>query len=101
MKAIVFISFFLIGSTSCVFAQDNMIKQDSLAVKAKSKKQIYIDNYIANFPYKNSDIYAVIKQSHLWDTTGVAPLINVNTISVNRKPMIKIDYKPAREIERK
>ncbi len=46
-----------------MFAQRNTANLDSLAARPKSKKQIYIDNYIANFPYKNSDIYEVIKQT--------------------------------------
>ncbi len=84
MKTIIVISLFLIGATSSLFAQSNSNKTDSLCTKTKSKKQIYIDNYISNFPYKNSDIYEVIKQAHLWDTTGLVPVINTNTISMNR-----------------
>jgi hypothetical protein len=91
MKTIIVISFLLISTTLSVFAQTNMSNQDSLTTKPKSKKQIYIDNYIANFPYKNTDIYEVIKQTNLWDTTGVVPVINVNTISVNRKPKVAKD----------
>ena len=85
MKSIIVISFFLIGTASSVFAQTKTANQDSLASKPKSKKQIYIDNYIANFPYKNSDIYEVIKQTQLWDTTGTVPVISANTIAVNRQ----------------
>lgn len=44
-----------------------------------------MENYIANFPYKNSDIYEVIKQTQLWDTTGTVPVISANTIAVNRQ----------------
>lgn len=84
MKAIIVISFFLISTASSVFAQRNKPNPDSLAVKSKSKKQIYIDNYIANFTYKNSDIYEVIKQTQLWDTTATVPVISANTIMVNR-----------------
>lgn len=99
MKAILVLSSFLITTTSSLFAQNISNKTDSLSAKSKSKKQIYIDNYIANFPYKNSDIYEVIKQTNLWDTTGVVPVINVNTISVNRKPIVAKDNKL--EIEQK
>jgi hypothetical protein len=84
MKKIIFRLSFLIVTTSFAFAQNNTISQDSLATKPKTKKQIYIENYIANFPYKNTDIYEVIKQRNLWDTTGVVPVINAHTISINR-----------------
>jgi len=89
MKAIIVISFFLISTASSVFAQRNTFNPDSLDAKPKSKKQIYIENYIANFPYKNSDIYEVIKQTNLWDTTGTVPVISANTISANLKPKIQ------------
>ena len=49
----------------------------------KTKKQEYIENYIANFPYKNSEIYPVICNISLWDTSGSVPLININTIMMN------------------
>jgi hypothetical protein len=91
MKAIIVISFLLISTASSVFARTNTSNQDSLASKPKSKKQIYIDNYIANFHYKNSDIYEVIKQTQLRDTTGTVPVINANTISANLKPKIYIE----------
>ena len=75
---------FILCFTFNALAQSNSINTDSISAKPKTKKQIYIDNYIANFPYKNSDIYGVIKQRNLWDTTGVVPVINANTISINR-----------------
>jgi hypothetical protein len=49
----------------------------------KTKKQEYIENYIANFPYKNSEIYPVICNISLWDTSGSVPVININTIKMN------------------
>ena len=49
----------------------------------KTKKQEYIENYIANFPYKNSEIYPVICNFSLWDTSGSVPVININTIMMN------------------
>ena len=49
----------------------------------KTKKQEYIENYIANFPYKNSEIYPVICNISLWDTSGSVPVININTIMMN------------------
>jgi hypothetical protein len=49
----------------------------------KTKKQEYIENYIANFPYKNSEIYPVICIISLWDTSGSVPVININTIMMN------------------
>ncbi len=49
----------------------------------KTKKQEYIENYIANFPYKNSEIYPVICNVSLWDTSGSVPVININTIMMN------------------
>ena len=49
----------------------------------KTKKQEYIENYIANFPYKNSEIYPVISNISLWDTSGSVPVININTIMMN------------------
>ncbi len=101
MKAIIVISFFLISTASIVFAQTNTSNQDSLASKPKSKKQIYIDNYIANFPYKYSDIYEVIKQTHLWDTTGAVPVISPNTISANLKPKMDIEHKSENKSEQK
>ena len=51
--------------------------------KPKTKKQEYIENYIANFPYKNSEIYPVICNFSLWDTSGSVPVINMNTIMMN------------------
>jgi hypothetical protein len=51
--------------------------------KSKTKKQEYIENYIANFPYKNSEIYPVICNISLWDTSGSVPVININTIMMN------------------
>lgn len=101
MKVIIVISFFLTSTTSSVFAQVNKVNPDSLASKPKSKKQIYIDNYIANFPYKNSDIYEVIKQTHLWDTTGIVPVINANTISANLKPKMYKEAEPEYKSEKK
>ncbi len=84
-----------------MFAQSNTPNPDSLDAKPKSKKQIYIDNYIANFPYKNSDIYEVIKQTHLWDTTGTVPVISPNTISANLKPKLYLDNKSEIKTEQK
>lgn len=101
MKTIIVISFFITGATSSLFAQNNFNKTDSLASKPKSKKQIYIDNYIANFPHKNSDIYEVIKQTHLWDTTGTVPVISANTISANLKPKIYTEQKSEIKSEQK
>ncbi len=75
---------FLLCFTCNLIAQGNKLETDSTAKTNKSKKLIYIDNYIANFPNKNLDIYAVIKQIHLWDTTGVVPVISANTIMANR-----------------
>ena len=49
----------------------------------KTKKQEYIENYIANFPYKNSEIYPVISNISLWDTSGSVPVINMNSIMMN------------------
>jgi hypothetical protein len=49
----------------------------------KTKKQEYIENYITNFPYKNSEIYPVICNISLWDTSGSVPVININTIMMN------------------
>ncbi len=49
----------------------------------KTKKQEYIENYIANFPYKNSEIYPVICNISLWDTSGSVPVINMNSIMMN------------------
>ena len=49
----------------------------------KTKKQEYIENYIANFPYKNSEIYPVVCNISLWDTSGSVPVININTIMMN------------------
>jgi hypothetical protein len=49
----------------------------------KTKKQEYIESYIANFPYKNSEIYPVICNISLWDTSGSVPVININTIMMN------------------
>ncbi len=49
----------------------------------KTKKQEYIENYIANFPYKNSEIYPVICNISLWDTSSSVPVININTIMMN------------------
>ena len=99
------IKIFIIGLFLCQFsfvsAQSNAIKTDSTANSTKSKKQLYIENYIANFPYKNSDIYEVIKQTNLWDTTGTVPVISANTISANRKPIIKTEEKPTFELEQK
>lgn len=101
MKAIIVISSFLISTAFSVFAQTNTSSQDSLDFKPKSKKQIYIDCYIANFPYKNSDIYEVIKQTNLWDTTGTVPVISPNTISANLKPKIYIEHKSENKSDQK
>jgi hypothetical protein len=101
MKVIIVISFFLTSTASSVFAQTNTSNQDSLACKPKSRKQIYIDNYIANFPYKNSDIYEVIKQTNLWDTTVTVPVISANTISANLKPKLYLDNKSEIKTEQK
>lgn len=60
-----------------------------------------MENYIANFPYKNSDIYEVIKQTQLWDTTGTVPVIDPFVISFNKKPTIKTEKKAVFEIEEK
>jgi hypothetical protein len=49
----------------------------------KTKKQEYIESYIANFPYKNSEIYPVISNISLWDTSGSVPVINMNSIMMN------------------
>lgn len=101
MKAILVLSSFLITTTSSLFAQNISNKTDSLSAKSKSKKQIYIENYIANFPYKNSDIYEVIKQTNLWDTTGTVPVISANTISANLKPKIYTEQKSEIKSEQK
>jgi|688.fasta_scaffold824705_2 hypothetical protein len=58
-------------------------KDTANTVKSKTKKQEYIENYIANFPYKNSEIYPVICNISLWDTSGSVPVININTIMMN------------------
>jgi hypothetical protein len=91
----------VLSNCCLVIAQSSDVKTDSTPTKAKSKKLVYIENYIANFPYKNSDIYEVIKQTNLWDTTGIIPVINANTISINRKPIIKTEEKAIVEIEQK
>lgn len=101
MKAIIVISSFLLSTAFSVFAQRISSNSDSLDAKPKSKKQIYIDNYIANFPYKNSDIYEVIKQTNLWDTTGTVPVISANTISANLKPKIYIERQSEIKVEQK
>lgn len=101
MKAIIVISFFLKSTAFSVFAQSNTSNPGSLEAKPKSKKQIYIENYIANFPYKNSDVYEVVKQTHLWDTTGAVPVISPNTISANLKPKIHIDQQSEIKTEQK
>jgi hypothetical protein len=49
----------------------------------KTKKQEYIESYIANFPYKNSEIYPIICNISLWDTSSSVPVININTIMMN------------------
>ena len=95
-----FIIALVLSQSSFVSAQLNTITADS-TFTIKSKKLLYIENYIANFPYKNTDIYVVIKQTNLWDTTGVVPVISLNTISANRKPIIKTEEKPSFEIEQK
>jgi hypothetical protein len=58
-------------------------KDTANTAKSKTKKQEYIENYIANFPYKNSEIYPVICNISLWDTCGSVPVINMNTIMMN------------------
>ena len=77
-----------IVSNSNLFAQTITPKSASSEPTAKSKKLNYIENYIANFPYKNSDIYPVISNVSLWDTTGAVPVIDINTIMMNQKPTI-------------
>jgi hypothetical protein len=58
-------------------------KENTNTAKSKTKKQEYIESYIANFPYKNSEIYPVICNFSLWDTSGSVPVINMNTIMMN------------------
>ena len=77
---------FLLGFIVCncsLIAQTNNTKTAINEATAKSKKIIYIENYISNFPYKNSEIYPVICNTSLWDTTGAVPVINLNTIMIN------------------
>jgi hypothetical protein len=91
----------LLSHCCYAFAQSNEAKSDSATTATKSKKHIYIENYIANFPYKNSEIYESIKQIALWDTTGAVPVIDPFVISFNKKPTIKTEKKAVFEIEEK
>jgi len=97
----IFLLSLILTNCSNAFAQNKQENDTTQLVISKSKKTLYIENYIANFPYKNTDIYVVIKQTNLWDTTGTVPVINANTISANLKPKIYLNNKSENKSEKK
>jgi len=101
MKTKMILLLIILSPCFLVFGQSYDVKTDSITTTAKSKKQFYIENYIANFPYKNSEIYQIIKQKNLWDTTGTVPVIDPIIISFNEKPSLKTMEKPVFEKEPK
>jgi hypothetical protein len=79
------LGFFLINACY-VFGQSGHSISDSTIQISKSKKLIYIENYIERFR-SDKELYDVLKRVELWDTSGVVPVIDPITIQANRRPM--------------